>query len=558
MVKKEDMNLELNGISRRTMLKTILWTPPALMFGGSGVFAMGIKPLSEPKFIPRGQKIRAAQIGVFHRGGQILKIFAKNTSQIEFKAFADVLFTTHDYQMKDFPGVRCYRDYRQMLEEMHDEIDAVIIATPDHSHFPMIMHAMLLGKHVYVEKPMAQNVYECRLIEEAVKKCGVVTQLGNQGHSGFGTIQFGQWVEEGLIKNVKRIDAWMVKSRRWHGWSYTEYPETIPQPGYDWDQWLGRRQFRPHSPKMTDGNWRCWYEFGCGCMGDWGAHILDAFHQYLKLGQPYEISTKVMGPSELYYPQGSVITFKFKARGDMPPLELNWYDGQGNYPTPPAGYKGKMGTVGSFLYLDDGVDTGTSHGAKYHFVLNEKLEQMEKEGKLPGPKGDLPDHYKNFLNACQGIEPANSPFEIGAPLSEMLCLGCIGQRFGGTLQYDAKAMKITNNSEADAMLRGPKVRDNWDAYDKYTPAKSKVSLIKKPGQVKWEDLVDSRLSKWENPYEFGQAEYKDGVVNLTSEKGKWFLVTKKEYANFVFESEVKMPIDKGNSGFMFRCQKKKI
>jgi hypothetical protein len=557
MLKKENLNLELNQVSRRTMLKTILWTPPALMFGGSSVFAMGIKPLSEPKFIARGQKIRAAQIGVFNRGGQILKTFAKNKSQIEFKAFADVLFTTHDYKMNDFPGVPCYRDYRQMLEEMHDEIDAVIIATPDHSHFPMIMHAMLLGKHVYVEKPMAQNVYECRLIEEAVKKCGVVTQLGNQGHSGFGTLQFGQWVEEGLIKNVKRIDAWMVKSRRWHGWTNTQYPETIPQQGYDWDQWLGRRQFRPHSPKMTDGNWRCWYEFGCGCMGDWGAHVLDAFHQYLKLGQPYEISTKVMGPSDLYYPQGSVITFKFKARGDMPPLELNWYDGQGNYPKPPSGYKGKMGVVGSFLYLDDGVVSGTSHGAKYHFGLNDKLEQMEKEGKLPGPKGDLPDHYKNFLNACQGIEPANSPFEVGAPLSEMLCLGCVGQRFGGTIKYDAKAMKITNNSEADAMLKGPKIRDNWDAYDKYKPVKSKVSLIKKPAQVKWEDLVDSSLSKWENPYDFGKAEYKDGIVNLTSKKGKWFLLTKKEYANFVFESEIKMPVKKGNSGIMFRCQKKK-
>ncbi|MCK5176051.1 MAG: Gfo/Idh/MocA family oxidoreductase, partial [Planctomycetes bacterium] len=264
---------ESNDVSRRTMLKTILWTPAALMFTESGAFAMGVKPLSEAKFIAPGQKIRAAQIGVFHRGGQVLDIFAKNRSQIEFKAFADVLFTTHDHKMNSFPSVPCYRDYRQMLEEMVDEIDAVIIATPDHSHFPMIMHAMLLGKHVYVEKPLAQNVYECRLIEKAAKACGVVTQLGNQGHSGFGTIQFGQWVDEGLIKNVKRIDAWMVKSRRWHGWTNTEYPETIPQKGYDWDQWLGRRQFRPHSSKMTGGNWRCWYEFGCGCMGDWGAHI---------------------------------------------------------------------------------------------------------------------------------------------------------------------------------------------------------------------------------------------------------------------------------------------
>ncbi|MCK5565857.1 MAG: DUF1080 domain-containing protein [Planctomycetes bacterium] len=558
MLKKENLSLKFNEVSRRTMLKTILWTPPAMMLSGSSVFAMGKKPLYEPRIIPKGQKIRTAQIGVFNRGGQILKSFnSYSDKQIEFKAFADVLFTKHDSNMADFPSVPCYRDYRQMLEEMVDEIDAVIIATPDHSHFPMIAHAMLLGKHVYVEKPMAQNVYECRTIEKLEKSCGVVTQLGNQGHSGFGTIQFGQMVEAGLIKNVKRIDAWMNKSRRWHGWTYPEYPETIPQPGYDWDQWLGRRQFRPHSPQMTGGNWRCWYEFGCGCMGDWGAHILDAYHRYLKLGQPYEITTKVMGSSDLYYPQGSVITFKFKARGDMPPLELNWYDGQGNNAPRPAGYKGKMSAPGSLLYLDKGVLAGKSHGAKYHFALNSKLEKMEKDGKLPDPKRQNYNHYKNFLNACQGLEPSNSPFSVGAPLSEMLALGCVGQKFGGTLKYDAKAMKITNHAEANAMLKGPEVRDNWNAYDKKKLPISKVSLIKKPSQVKWEDLFDGSMNKWENPYDFGEYKYEDGIVSLGTKSKKWFLLTKKEYANFVLEGEIKMPIGKGNSGFMFRCQKKK-
>ena len=546
-------------LSRRDALKTMLWTPPAIMFGaGSNLFAADrIEPLYKPRFVPKGQKIRAVQIGVFNRGGQNLNSFnAYKDSQIEFVAFADVLFTSHDSKREGFEDVRCYRDYRQMFEEMHSKFDAVIISTPDHSHFPMIMHSMLLGKHVYVEKPMAQNVYECRMIEKLEKTCGVVTQLGNQGHSGHGTIQFGQMVEAGLIKNVKRIDAWMNKSRRWHGWTYTEYPETIPQPGYDWDQWLGRRPFRPHSDKLTGGNWRCWYNFGCGCMGDWGAHILDAYHRYLKLGQPYEITTKVMGPSDLYYPQGSVITFKFAARGDMPPLELNWYDGQGNFAPRPAGYTGKMGAPGSLLYLDEGVLSGLSHGSDYHFHLNDKLVKMDKDGKLPDPGRQNYNHYKNFLNACQGIEKSNSPFSVGAPLCEMLCLGCIGQKFGGTLKYDAKRMMITNHAGANAMLRGPEVRENWDAYDKFQPVKSKACLIKMPGQVKWDDLVDSGMSKWENPYDFGEYKSKDGIVSLTSEKGKkWFLLTKKEYANFVFEAEIKMPVDKGNSGFMFRCQK---
>jgi hypothetical protein len=542
------------------MLKTILWTPPALMFASNGLFAAeeDIKPLFKPRLISGGKKIRVAQIGVFNRGGQLLDTFKGHTDQLEYVAFADVLFTSHDSQMRGFPGLPCFTDYREMFEKMHDQIDAVIIGTPDFAHFPMLVHSMLLGKHVYVEKPLAQNVYECRIMEKLARKCGVVTQMGNQGHSEFGTLQFGDWVEAGLIKNVTRIDTWMTKSRRWHGWTITDYPEAVPPAGYDWDQWLCRRPFRPYSDKLIDGNWRCWYDFGCGAMGDWGAHVLDAIHRYLKLGQPYEIDTTLIGPNDLYYPQGSVITFKFAARGNMPALELKWYDGQGNMPSAPAGFNGELPPIGSLIYLDDAVVTGTSHGATYHFKMNADLEKKEREGLLPGPKRKLSDHYKNFLNACQGIEETNSPFEISAPLAELLCLGCIGQRFGGTLKYDAKAMRITNNAEADKMLHGPEVRENWTSYDNGKISASKASRIKAPGEVRWENLFkDESLNNWENPYEWGKAEYKDGVVSLTSERGKWFLLTKKQYANFVFEGEIKMPVGKGNSGFMFRCQKEK-
>lgn len=547
-------------LSRRTLLKTMLYTPPLLMFGKEGLFAgQRIRPLYTPRVVPKGQKIRVAQVGVFNRGGQVLKTFQKYMpTQLEFKAFADVLFTTHDYQLKNFPEAPCFRDYREMFEAMHDQIDAVIVATPDHAHFPVVMHAMLLGKHVYVEKPLAQNVYECRLLEKTAAACGVVTQLGNQGHSGAGTIQFGQWVDAGLVKDVTRIDAWMTKSRRWHGWTYKEYPQEIPPVGYDWDQWLGRRPYRPYSSKMVGGNWRCWYEFGCGCMGDWGAHVLDAYHRYLKLGQPYEIITELKGPSDLYYPQGSLIRFKFKAREGMPALTLNWYDGQGNKPAPPAGYERPYGAVGSLAYMKNAVLRGGSHGADYHFGLNPELEAKQKAGELPKPKGKLSNHYQNFLNACQGIEPVNSPFSVGAPLSEMLCLGCIGQRFGGTLKYDAEAMAITNHPEANAMLKGPAVRPYWDAYDRSKPVPSKAVLIKEPAKVAWETLFkDKTLSNWHNPYDKGTFSYDAGVVSLRSEKGKWFLLTKKEYANFVFEGEIKMPVGKGNSGFLFRCQSQK-
>jgi hypothetical protein len=547
-------------VSRRTLLKTILWTPPMMMLSSCGMFAAeeDIKPLFAPRLISKGQKIRLTQIGVFNRGASLLESFKSHPDQVEYVGFADVLFTSHDYQMKDFAGVPCFTDYREMFEKLYDKFDAVIVGTPDFSHFPMVMHAMLLGKHVYVEKPLAQNVYECRLLDKVARRTGVVTQMGNQGHSSFGTIQFGQWVKDGLIRNVKRVDSWMTKSRRWHGWTLKEYPQAIPPAGYDWDQWLGRRPFRPYSDKLIDGNWRCWYDFGCGAMGDWGAHVLDAIYRYLELGYPYEISTELIGLSDLYYPQGSVITFKFPSRGNLPPVELKWYDGQGNLPPKPAGYPKDLQQVGSMVYLDNAVVVGISHGEPYHFEMNDQLEQMAKEDKLPKPEGNLPDHYLNFLNACQGIEKTNSPFEVSAPLAELMCLGCIGQRFGGLIKYDGAAMKITNNAEADKMLKGPQIRDGWTAYDKSESVASKASRIKNPKEVQWETLFkDASLSNWENPYDWGKAQYKDGVVSLTSEQGKWFLLTKKEYANFVFEGEIKMPENQGNSGFMFRCQKAK-
>jgi hypothetical protein len=545
-----------NRLSRRNLLKTILWTPPILMFNKGGLFAVqDIAPAYEPLLVPVGKKIRAAAIGVYNRGAQVIGEFQRFPNQIEFAAFADVAFLTPDASVTGFEGVPCYRDYRQMLEEMHDKIDAVIISTPDHAHFPMVMHSMLLGKHVYVEKPLAQNVYENRLLQKTAKACKVVTQMGNQGHSKSGTIQFGKWVEAGLFKNVRKIDAWMTGSRRWHGWTDTEYPEAIPPIGYDWDLWLTRRPFRPYSEKLVNGNWRCWYEFGCGAMGDWGAHILDAIHRYyLKMAQPYEITTRLTGPSSLLYPQSSVITFRFKEQDGRPPVELNWHDGQGNQPVGIPDYVGGLGNAGSLVYAPDFVIRGGSHGSNYRIQPKEKAADLKSSGLLPEVAQNVSDHYQNFLNACQGIEPASSSFEVSARLAELLCLGCIGQRFGGTLKYDAAAMRITNHPEADAMLKGPAVRDGWGVYDKPAAMRSKAAQIKRIEEAAWENLIDDKMSKWTNPYERGQWKVVNGEVHLEAEDGKWFLMTQKEYANFVFEAEVLMPVAKGNSGFMFRSQ----
>ncbi|HDS85250.1 MAG TPA: DUF1080 domain-containing protein [Phycisphaerales bacterium] len=550
-------NKSIARLSRRSVLKTILYTPPILMFGQGGLFAdQDVRPLFEPRQIPRHRKIRTAVIGVYNRGAQVIGEFNRFQDQIEFVAFADVAFLEHDASVRGFAGVPCFQDYREMFEQLHEQIDAVIIATPDHAHFPQIVHSMLLGKHVYVEKPIAQNVYECRLLEKMAKGCpGVIVQMGNQGHSGSGTLQFREWVKAGLIQNVRKIDAWMTNSRRWHGWTDTSYPEAIPPVGFEWDVWLMRRPFRPYSEKLVDGNWRCWYEFGCGAMGDWGAHILDAIHRYyLNSAMPYEITTKLIGPSDLIYPQGSVITFRFRGENGRPPVELSWYDGQGNNPPAPSGVNGNLGNVGSLVYCEDFVVRGTSHGGHYRLLSGEKTRELQEAGRIPETPRPPSNHYQNFLNACQGIEPVSSPIAVAAPLTELLCLGCVGQRFGGTLRYDAASAEITNHPQANAMLKGPDVRDGWQVYDRPAVMKSKAAQIKAPEDVPWENLIDESLSQWVNPYEWGRAQAVNGEVHLTTDRSKWFLMTKKAYANFVFEGEILMPVNEGNSGFQFRSQ----
>jgi hypothetical protein len=206
-VTKQNEQWTQADLSRRNVLKTILFTPPFLMFSKGGLFAnQKPMPLFAPRVVPPGQKVRTAVIGAYSRGAQVIDQFKRFGEQIEFKAFADVAFLKHNASIRGGPGVPCYRDYREMFEQMHDQIDAVLIHTPDHSHFPQVVHAMLLGKHVYVEKPLAQNVLECRILEKLSKSCKVVVQMGNQGHHTAG------------LANGSRRDCSKMSARSMRGW----------------------------------------------------------------------------------------------------------------------------------------------------------------------------------------------------------------------------------------------------------------------------------------------------------------------------------------------------
>ena len=438
-----------------------------------------------PKIAP-GAKVNLACVGIGNRGASLIKEMYK-TDLCNIVALCDVdMGAKHTQEITNkFPKAKQYKDFRKMLDEMDSQIDAVCIGVPDHTHFPVTMGAMMRGKHVYVEKPLARTFQECELLMEAEKKYGVVTQMGNQGHSEGNYYQFRSWVKEGIIKDVTAVSAHMNNSRRWHSWdpNMQSYPaaEAIP-PTLDWDTWLGTVHHHDYQKDFINGQWRCWYDFGMGALGDWGAHILDTIHEFLDLGLPYEIEpTYLKDHNPFFFPMSTTIKFKFPKRGMMPPLVITWQDGLDNLPVLPKGY-GKSAVAdnipdvagkkikkmhinpGKEIYSKDLIFKGASHGSVLSLIPGERASELK--GKLPDWEKNMPNHAANFLLSVQGKAKPTSPFSISGPLSQVFCLGVLAQRFGTKLIFDRETKRITNNPLADIMLRGDGPRLGWDDYYK--------------------------------------------------------------------------------------------
>ena len=369
-----------------------------------------------------------------------------------------------DSQITLYPKARVFNDFRRMFDAMADDIDAVLIATPDHSHFAITMLAMSLGKHVYVEKPLAHTFGQSERMIALAERSAVVTQMGNQGHSGANYFQFKAWSEAGIIKDVTKITAHMNKARRWHGWgaNITEFPNE-PMPSYiDWDTWTSSAPEHPFSQKLHPQEWRSWFDYGSGAFGDWGPHILDTSHRFLNLGLPEKISAlRLEGANPLVYPQASTIRFDFPKRGEMPPCEVTWYDGVDNKPQIEEEYgelvEGsssrkpiELKAPGKIIYSKDHVFKGDSHSSPLTIIPKEKY--MDIRRSLPRFPQKNSDHYANFLLACKGEEESRSPFHISGPLSQVFNLGIIAQRTGLNIEFDRTSKQITNNSDANNCL----------------------------------------------------------------------------------------------------------
>jgi predicted dehydrogenase len=256
----------------------------------------------------------------------------------------------------------------------------------------------------------------------------------------------------------------MNNPRRWHGWgaSVAEYPSEPLPDGMDWEAWTSSAAEHPFSAKLHPAEWRSWYDYGCGAFGDWGPHILDTAHRFLKLGLPTKIeAVKRDQPNDFVYPQASTIRFHFPERGGMPPCDVTWYDGTKNKPEvePELGIEVKG--PGKVIYGKDLTFQGGSHASPLVVVPKEKYLDIRET--LPRISGKNSDHFENFLLACKGEEEARSPFAVSGQLTHVFTLGIIAQRLGGTLNFDPKTQKITNHAEAQALL-DPAPRAGWEEF----------------------------------------------------------------------------------------------
>ncbi len=470
------LNQNPSGIplQRRTFIKGALGAGAFTAAASTRLFAAPAKP----------EKVNLACCGIGNRGAEgIMEHFKTGLANIVALCDTDMGAPHTEAILKKFPDVPRFQDFREMLEKMGDKIEAVTIGVPDFSHFPIAMLAMSMGKHVYVEKPMALTFEECKLMMAAEKKYKVAAQMGNQGHSEANYFQFKAWTEAGIIKNITKITAFMNNPRRWHGMKVAGYlpKQEIPKT-LDWDAWLVDRKFHEYNKGYTNGEWRSWYDFGNGALGDWGAHIFDTAHQFLDLGLPGEIDSVFQeGSNDFIFPQASTLAFKFPARGDMPALELDWYDGQKNLPPMPSDFgndvidpnipppsTGKVETKarppGKVIYGKDLTFKGGSHGSTLQIIPDGKAKEMASS--LPKVPKSTSNHFANFLKACKGEEQCRSSFEVAGPLSQVLVLGVIAQRLNRKLLFDRATEQITNDKIGNALLVGPPPREGWEQYYK--------------------------------------------------------------------------------------------
>lgn len=417
-----------------------------------------------PGKLSPNEKMNVAGIGVGGKGTHDILSFKREN----IVALCDVDAKRAGEAFYRAPEAKQFQDFRKMFDEMASDIDAVTISTPDHTHAPAAYMAMKLGKHVYVQKPMTHTVAEARLLTRTAQEMGVMTQMGNQGHSGDGVRDLAEMLWSGVIGTVHEVHIWTDRpGSRWpQGGPSTMPPaEAVPE-GLDWDLWLGPAPMREFNSLYAPFKWRGWWDFGCGGLGDMACHIMDPAFFALKLAEASSFTVEPVqqeGANEQTYPNNAVLKYSFPAQGDMPAVDIFWYE-NGVMPARPEGIpEGDAlgdGKNGSLFIGSDGFLTAGEYGGKARLLPDSRMADYRMPAQTLERVGGA-NHYRNFLDACKGGAPAVSNFDYAGPFTEMVLFGNIALRMDKALTFDSQALKIVNDSAAEAWL-SKSYRAGWE------------------------------------------------------------------------------------------------
>lgn len=409
-------------------------------------------------------KVQLAFIGVGGRGRSNVLNFADH----ECVAFADVDDERAAEIYGQFPAVPRYRDYRRMLDRHAKDIQGVVISTPDHLHREMAVAVLELGKHLYLEKPLAPTLWECRELQQAAARSRVVTQLGVHGHSFEALRVLREWIDAGVAGRIERVALWSDRMSP-QGFVHA----TSPAPGravpdtLDWARWLGDRRDRPYNPLYAPSRWRNWWDFGAGAVADIGVHMFDVLCFTLDLGSPARVSAESADRSAHTAPAWTIARWEFAARPGRGPLEVTWAGGyrQGVLVKPevvprlPGDLIAKAPNGMAFVGTE-----ATLFIPDMRASVRPRIFPLERERDvlanapartLPRPKGG---HHQDWLDALRSGRAASAPFSYGAPLTETVLLGTLAQRTGQPLGWDAAALRVLHNAAAQALVR-PQTRN---------------------------------------------------------------------------------------------------
>jgi predicted dehydrogenase len=469
-----------NRLNRRRFLQ-------ASAAASAGFWVSGSALAAADKEKSANDRLRIACVGVGGKGGGDSSQAGKVGDVV---AICDVDDNTLAGKAKEFPKAQKFNDFRKMFDEMANQIDAVTVSTADHTHAPAAAAAIKLKKHVYVQKPLTHTVFEARTLRDLARQYGVCTQMGNQGSAANGLRRAVELVQEGVIGAVREAHVWTNRPVWPQAPKVMARPPEAPVPPYlHWEEWIGPAPMRPYAVygdavqargrRGADGppgayhsfNWRGWWDFGTGALGDMACHTANMAFRALKLGHPTSIVAEATDVNPETYPSSAKITFQFPARESMPPVTFTWYEGQkdGKKLLPPDELvakavaldtnprrNGRVFPSASILVGDKGMlYSPDDYGAEVFFSTGEKCNGSTKPEKMESNNRNDPGMKEEWAAAIKANKPsiAYSNFDFAAMLTETILLGNVAIRMNGQkLEWDGPGLKFTNNAGANQHL----------------------------------------------------------------------------------------------------------